>query len=236
MVRKRTNRSNVKFSKKHSKFGETFRYFTWEEWQRFLDAIDKYEHKLMFRLLYELGARVGEFVKIRIKHIDFTNSTIFFPAANTKTQKYRTSHLPRGLLNELKDYLKQQDFISKRDERIRNPEQYILPSPAKRKKHITENRVRQIFRKYLVKAGLDREYGVDSKGRKLHKFSVHSLRHTHCMHYINIYKVPVPIVQKQVGHRELETTMIYCEPTDEIVGKEYEKARSEGDIKKPLHG
>ena len=90
----------------------------------------------------------------------------------------------------------------------------------------TPNRIRQIFQSYVKKAGLDWEYGTDSKSRRLHKFTIHSLRHTHCMHYIHIYKLPIPIVQRQVGHTTLDATMTYCRPTDEFVGKFYNKARA----------
>ena len=83
----------------------------------------------------------------------------------------------------------------------------------------------------MRKAGLNREYGKDSKSRKLHKFTVHSLRHSHCMHYIHIYKLPVPIVQRQVGHTTLDATMTYCRPTDEFVGQSYQEVRTNPEAK-----
>lgn len=42
-------------------------------------------------------------------------------------------------------------------------------------KPITENRIRQIFKAYIIKAGLDRVYGTDKLGRQLRKFTVHSV-------------------------------------------------------------
>ena len=71
-------------------------------------------------------------------------------------------------------------------------------------------------------AGLSREYGTDAKGRKLHQFTVHSLRHAHVMHHIHNYKLPLPIVQKQVGHRTLKATSVYLNPSEEAVGQAYE--------------
>lgn len=225
---KSTDLSNVKHSEKSAKFerfGENFRYFTLQEWHKFLDSIDNYKHKLMMLLIYELGCRVGEFVKIKLKHIDLGNCSIFFPAENTKTKQKRTSNIPVGLMNDLKEYLKQNKRMLKREDKIKEPEEYLFSSNDSRTPAITENRIRQIFRKYIIKSGLDREYGTDSLGRKLHKFSVHSLRHSHIMHHIHIYKIPVPVVQRQVGHKTLNATMVYCRPTDEMVKEEYEKAR-----------
>ena len=64
--------SNVKRSSKsrsYGRFGETIRYLTVDELQQFFDAIDSYRHKLMMRMIYELGCRVGEFVRIQLKHL-----------------------------------------------------------------------------------------------------------------------------------------------------------------------
>jgi len=46
-------------------------------------------------------------------------------------------------------------------------------------------------------------------------FTVHSLRHSHVMHYALDRRVPLPIVQKQVGHRSLKTTSVYLAPSTE---------------------
>ena len=87
---------------KYERFGEIIRYLTIDELRQFFDCIDNYQHKLMFQVIYELGCRVGEFVKIQVKHVNFKRSTVFLPAENTKTKHARTSHLPRGLANEIK--------------------------------------------------------------------------------------------------------------------------------------
>ena len=217
---------NVKVSQKCERFGETIRYLTLEEWQRFLDCIEDYRHKLMMRIIYELGCRVGEFVRIQLKHLDFSRSSVFFPAENTKTRHRRRSHLPRGLMNELKSLLKREDRMTKRSEELKRPEEFLFHPPCRRSQPYCENRIRQIFCRYATKAGLDRAYGVDSLGRKLHQFTVHSTRHSHIMHYVHVYKLPLPIVQKQVGHRTLKATSVYLKPSDEAVAEAYESAKA----------
>ena len=142
---------------------------TWEEWQQFLDSIDDYRHKLMMRLIYELGCRVGEFVRIQLQHVDFRRDRVFFPRENTKTGRRRVSHLPPGLANELKSWLKQAGRMGVRGERVKKPREYLFSMARDCKWPYTENRMRQIFRRYLVKAGLDRIYGRDSRGRALHE-------------------------------------------------------------------
>lgn len=228
------NSSNVKKARKYQRFGEHVRYFTVDEWRLFTDAIDNQEHKLMMHLIYETGCRVGEFVQICLKHLDFLNSSVFFPAENTKTRHQRTSYIPRGLMNDIVIYLRSQNRMAKRTYQITEGEDYLFRPHDKKKSMYTPNRIRQIFQNYVQEAGLNREYGKDSKSRKLHKFTIHTLRHSHCMHYIHIYKLPVPIVQRQVGHTTLDATMTYCRPTDEFVGESYQEVRANPVTKPPV--
>ena len=220
--------SNVKSSRnrpRHERFGDTVRYLTIEELQQFLDVIEDYVHKLMMRLIYELGCRVGEFVRIQLKHVSFSRDTVYFPAENTKTRLRRVSHLPAGLMNEIKSLLRQQGRMAQRSLRIRRPNQYLFFPSFDCNRPYSENRIRQIFARYAHVAGLGREYGRDSRGRSLHELTVHSLRHSHIMHYVHAHKLPLPIVQKQVGHKTLKTTSVYLRPSDEQVGESYAEAR-----------
>lgn len=218
-----------KSSKRYECFGEIIRYLTVDELQNFFDSIDNYSHKLRFEIIYELGCRVGEFVRIQVKHINFSRSTVFFPAENTKTKHARISYLPKGLINEIKSMLKQKGIITKRDDRIRQTEAYLFHPGRRWNRPYTENRVRQIFQHYVIKAGLQQVYGKDSKGRNLKMFTVHSLRHSHLMTYVVDRKVPLPIVQKQVGHRSLKTTSVYLSPSTEKMAQAYTQARLTGE-------
>ena len=223
---RRGHTSNVKHRPKYERFGETIRYLTLEELQQFLDTITDYRHKLMLRLIYELGCRVGEFVRIQLKHLDFGRGRILFPAENTKTGHGRTSHVPRGLLNEIISILRRDGRISKRQARALRPESFLFHPPGRPNVSYTENRLRQIFVRYRHAAGLELEYGVDAKGRGLQRLTIHSLRHSHIMHYIHAYRLPLPIVQKQVGHKTLKATSVYLRPSDEAVADAYEEAQT----------
>ena len=212
-----------KRSQKNSKFGENLHYLTDENLQRLWEVIDNYQHKLMLRLIYELGCRVNEFVQIQLKHINFRENSIFFPAENTKTNERRTSYVPLGLMNELKDYLKREGMMTKRDEEIRDPDAFLSPSTQNNTGHMTTRRWQHIFKQYVELAGIQETYGHDSKERPLYKYTIHSLRHSHVRHYVQ--KVPLAAVQKQVGHRSLQTTEIYLRLADEDVRKSYESVR-----------
>jgi len=218
-----------KASRKYERFGEIIRHLTLDETQQLFDSIDNYKHKLMFEVIYELGCRVGEFVRIQVKHLNFNRSTAFFPAENTKTKHPRISYLPRGLTNEIKSMLKQKGLMNKRGDRIRIPEAYLFHPGRRWNRTYTENRIRQIFQFYVNKAGLQQVYGKDTLGRNLKMFTVHSLRHGHIFHYIVDRGVPLPIVQKQVGHRSLKTTSVYLQPSTETMKQAYNRARQQDD-------
>ena len=217
--------SNVKRSATYERFGETIRYMTWEEWQHFLDSIDNYSHKLMMETIYELGCRVGEFVRIRLQDMDFKRGRVFFPKENTKTGRRRVSHLPLGQVNELKGWLKQTGRMTVREERIGQPGQFLFSPRRDCVVHYSENRLRQVFSHYADQVGLNRVYGRDCWGRQLHELTIHSIRHSHIMHYIHIHKLPIAVVQKQVGHTSLKTTSVYLNPSDEAVAEAYQATR-----------
>jgi len=219
-----------KHSQRYERFGEIIRYLTVDELQNFFDSIDNYNHKLMFEVIYELGCRVGEFVRIQVKHVNFSRSTVFFPAENTKTKHARISYLPKGLTNEIKSMLRQKGILSKRGGKMRKPSAYLFHPGRNWNRLYTENRIRQIFQHYINRAGLQQVYGKDASGRDLKMFTVHSLRHSHIMHYVVDRKVPLPIVQKQVGHRSLKTTSVYLSPSTEKMAQAYRAVRSSENV------
>lgn len=136
---KRPVSSNVKSKQKYERFGETIRYLTFPEWQRFLEYVEVFEHKLMMRVIYELGCRVGEFVRIRLGDIDFVRGRVFFPKQNTKTGVRRVSFLPRGLANDLKSWLKQNGRMTIRGEQIRKLGQCVFSPRVVMHRHVSNH-------------------------------------------------------------------------------------------------
>ena len=128
-------------------------------------------------------------------------------------------------MNELKSMLRRERRMAQRSPRIARPADYLFHPGRNPKRRYTENRVRQIFTRYVRLTGLDREYARDRKGRVLHELTIHSLRHSHIMHYVHVHKLPLPIVQRQVGHKTLKATSVYLRPSDEQVGQAYTEAR-----------
>ena len=108
----------------------------------------RFKRQADIELIFELGCRVGEFTQVQLKHIDFQDCSIFFPAENTKTRERRTSFIPRDLMNDLKDYLKRQGLVTKRAENAKMPGAYLFPG-RDGKTPITTRALQKMFQKYI---------------------------------------------------------------------------------------
>jgi len=87
--------------------------------------------------------------------------------------------------------LKQKGLMNKRGDRIKMPDAYLFHPGRRWNRPYTPNRIRQIFQKYVTKAGLQQVYGKDTLGRSLKMFTIHSLRHSHIFSYVVDKKVPL---------------------------------------------
>jgi integrase len=126
--------------------------------------------------------------------------------------------------------LRQKGIIGKREDRIIKADAYVFHPGRRWNTPYSENRIRQIFQHYINKAGLQQVYGKDTRGRNLKMFTVHSLRHSHVMIYVVDRGLPIPIVQKQVGHRSLKTTSVYLSASTEKMAQAYSQARKTTDV------
>jgi len=151
--------------------------------------------------------------KDNIKYIK-KEEYIHTPALNTKTNTTRVIRIGREILSDIKSYLK----IEKRKKG---------PLFASKKGiGITDRRIRQIVHYYAGKAGIQEIYAHDVDGNPLYSVTPHTLRHTHVLHAL-MNKIPITAVQKQVGHKNLSTTQIYCDLAPEQVKEAYNMAEFE---------
>ncbi|MCK4326578.1 tyrosine-type recombinase/integrase [bacterium] len=60
------------------------KYLKREEWQQLIESIDNYRDKLIVKLLYSTGTRVGELAKLKVEDIDFQERFIRIPQKTLK--------------------------------------------------------------------------------------------------------------------------------------------------------
>lgn len=113
------------------------KYLKKEEWLRLIESVDNYRDKLIVKLLYSTGMRVGELAKLKVEDIDFQERFIHIPAENTKTNTARTVIVPKEVLSDVSAYLK------------------IVQIRAGRLFNLTVRRLQQLIKKYAKIANLE---------------------------------------------------------------------------------
>lgn len=179
--------------------------------------------QLMAELIYGAGLRVGECVTLRIKDVDFGAGTLSVRAA--KGQKDRTTVLPE----RLKERLQQQALAVAQQHRLDSLRgaglaplpnaldrkyasaattlgwQFLFPSAVLRpwgesgrlaRWHTSDTTLQRAFRRALQRAGI------------LKHASIHTLRHSFATHLLAA-GTDIRTIQLLLGHRNLQTTMIY---------------------------
>ena len=178
---------------------------------------------LMLRLIYGGGLRVGECVSLRVKDLDFDQGILY--VRRGKGDKDRSTLLPNCLLGALKNHLAriQENHNKELAEGHGDVElpfelaakypkaawewawQYVFPAKDRsvdprsgtvRRHHINEDALQRVMRQALVRSGIPKHAGV------------HTLRHSFATHLL-MRGVNIREVQEYLGHKSVETTMIY---------------------------
>jgi integron integrase len=178
---------------------------------------------LPIRLLYGSGLRLMECVRLRVQDIDFEAGLIFIRSG--KGDKDRATILPSSILGDLEKHLAavkllHDEDISKEYGEVYLPYaisnkypnaakkwgwQYVFPSEKLsidprsgkvRRHHISDTAIQSAFASALRKTGI------------IKQATPHTLRHSFATHLL-MGGVSIREVQELLGHKNVETTMIY---------------------------
>ncbi len=205
MIKKQKQNSSQK------NFRDSIKYLKKEEWQALKESIDNLRDKVIINLLYSSGARVAELCLMKIEEVDLDNGLIRIPKENTKTKQFRTVRIGKEVVSDLKAFLRLE----------KGKKGYLFRS--RQGKKLTTRRLKQIIHKCAKRAGIQKVYAYNKRGRPLYTVDPHTLRHAHIVHAL-LDKVTITAVQKQVGHKRLTTTQIYSDLAPEQVKEAYGKA------------
>jgi len=181
------------------------------------------DNLLILHLLYGAGLRLMEAARLRIKDIDFDNNLIFVRGG--KQDKDRATILPLSVKESLKKHLEKTEELHNKDLEAGHGEvylpdalekkfpnaarewgwQYVFPartlsvdprSGKVRRHHLHSTSIQKTMKNTVRKAGL------------LKHATVHTLRHSFATHLL-MNGVNIREIQELLGHKHIETTMIY---------------------------
>ncbi|MDP2861512.1 MAG: integron integrase [Desulfobacterales bacterium] len=196
--------------------------FSVEEVKRLLACMNGKDF-LIAGLLYGAGLRLMELALLRVKDIDMDLNTL--TVRSGKGDKDRTTILPATVKDQLKNHLIEAKSLYESDlfrgyGEVHLPDalsrkypnagkewawQYVFPaknlsvdprSGRVARHHISDSAIQEVIKKAIRKAGIPKHA------------SVHTLRHSFATHLL-MNGVNIREVQELLGHKNVETTMIY---------------------------
>ncbi|VGO22982.1 integron integrase [Pontiella sulfatireligans] len=203
-----------------------------DEVKRLLNEVEGTK-QLMLRLTYGGGLRVSETIRLRVQDLDFENDLLFVRSG--KGDKDRATLLPDSLTADLKEHLKKVKDLHERDLKKGFGAVY-LPGALDKK---YPNAPREFKWQYVFPAknlsvdprsGKTRRHHVSEKvmqgalskavkAAEIYKHAtVHTLRHSFATHLL-MGGTNIREVQELLGHKSLETTMIYTHVVKEMSSK-----------------
>lgn len=169
--------------------------------------------KAIVMSMLKAGLRVEEVSELKIPHLDMRgdNVTVY----SGKGGKFRSIPLNADLKKVLKVWLK---FRKESTKEAHVESDYVFVS--ERSGQMTTRAINYMVDEYLERCGLLER---SLEGKKLEGCpSCHSLRHTFEKDLVDA-GVPIQEVSRLMGHDNLQTTMIYVEPSDHDLRKSVNK-------------
>lgn len=162
-----------------------------DETKRLLAVAANLKVRLLFSLGYGAGLRVGEVVRLKVKHID--TAQMIIRVEQSKGRKDRLVMLSPATLTLLRQWWKGRP--RHHDRGVPVQERWLFPG-RRPGLHLTERQVNRLFHETADAAGIRKAVNL------------HTLRHSFATHLFD-RGVDIRTIQALLGHSKLETTARY---------------------------
>ena len=166
-----------------------------EEVRNILGIVKTFHNYTFYFTVYSCGLRLQEALNLEVS--DICSKRMIIHVHRGKGAKDRYVPLPENTLSLLRQY-----WITHRNPIL------IFPALGKSskdasiaKKPMAKSSVQNVFRQAVIDAGINKR-----------KVSIHSLRHAYATHLLES-GVNIRIIQRYLGHSQLESTLIYLHLT-----------------------
>lgn len=178
----------------------TFKLVSDNDFKTFLNALPTWRDKLIFKILYLTGARIGEVLELKIEDIYSANTSIeVCILKNIKSKGSRRDlYIPKTLLQEIKN------FIVEERNKIKTEHNYVFISQQKQNlgKPLTYRGVYEVFNVVRKKTNINLNF--------------HDLRHTFATTLVES-DINTNIVKSILGHKYITTTNEYTHISNEYI-------------------
>jgi integron integrase len=187
-------------------------------------------YKIIIQTIYACGLRLSEVLRLRIKDLDFDyNRMIIW---DSKSLNDRSLPLPQKLIEDYKQIIDNNNKLHQKDLKegygtVEMPNalarkypnadkafkwQYLFPmakvskdpkSGVVRRHHVLESTLCRNLKKAVIKSGINK------------KITAHTFRHSYATHLLQA-GIDIRTIQELLGHKRLETTMIYTHVVKEL--------------------
>lgn len=170
----------------------TFKLVSDNDAEIFLSNLTTWRDKLIFKIMYLTGARIGEVLELQIEEIPYPDTSKQIGMfENIKSKgKRRNLYVPMTLLEEI------DTFIMKERNNIDTEHSYIFISQQKQNlgKPLTYRGIYEVFKTVKKKTRIS--------------FNFHDLRHTYITHLVE-QGMDISVVRIIAGHEHVTTTQQY---------------------------
>lgn len=170
----------------------------------FIAKLKTWRDRAIVSLMLCSGLRSSEIIDLQTHGIDLAASQILVWGKGAKERILPISPSTRNLLA---------NYLAFERPGIAHTTCFVVLKGKRRGQYMTPEGLRKIFR--------HRRKPVSLKDAHPHRF-----RHTFCTNLIR-QRVPLPVVQKLMGHASIDTTLIYINLSMEDVAAEYHRAMNE---------
>lgn len=155
---------------------------TIEEMKKLIDSTVNIKHKLIIKMLYGCGLRVGEIINLKKDNLNLKEGLIHVHLA--KGKKDRFVRIPGSMEMDLKKFMDRDDSD--------------ILFGSNRGGKLTTKTIQLILKNAAKKAGIKK------------RVYPHLLRHSFATHLLES-GVDLRIIQKLLGHSDIKTTQIYTQ-------------------------
>jgi len=171
-----------------------------------LDNLSRERDRMILKILYLTGARIGEVLDLQIESIPYPDSSETFGVLKNIKSKGKVCDLfiPTALIEEI------DSFIINERTMIETDHSFLFVSMQKQYfgKPLTYRGIYEVFNRAKDKLGIN--------------FNFHAVRHTFITHLAEM-GMDVSIISKIAGHKHISTTEQYTHLSNRYVGESLER-------------